>query len=298
MKKINFASIDIGGTNVRFALFKNNKIVEKFRFATDVNYYEQTLDKIIDLAKNFDVKAIALCIPGPANYEKGIILSSPNLIGWNGVNVKNYLLNNSDIEYAVFENDANVMALANHHYFKNDAKGVTQFFTISTGFGAGLIIENKIFRGSNGLGQEIAQAPLAKSKTERFHLNPYAAELFVSGTGMTLRASIVGDEIEAKDILAMYKTNSEMRKIVSGTIETLARAIAISIAFMNPNLMVFGGSVATHNYWFVEKAIEKAKKLCDTNQFNAVRFEMDKMGDDSALFGLNILIREHINSKK
>ncbi|UWV81060.1 hypothetical protein [Mycoplasmopsis cynos] len=54
---------------------------------------------------------LALCIPGPSDYENGIVLNSPNLGGaWKNFDVKQYLLKNTQIKDIVFENDANVMA--------------------------------------------------------------------------------------------------------------------------------------------------------------------------------------------
>ncbi|MXR05764.1 ROK family protein [Mycoplasma flocculare] len=293
MKKYNFAAIDIGGTNTRFAIFNNNKIIKKIKFTTDVKNYKKILDKILDLVNKYQINAIALCIPGPADYQKGIILSSPNLVGWNGINIKKYLLNNSKLEYAIFENDANAMAFANHIFYKNTKKGVTQFYTISTGFGAGLVINNKIFHGSEGFGQEIAHIPTAKTFNKKHHLNNYAAELFVSGTGMSLRAKDKNlEETEPKNIIAKYDHYKEYKQIVDDCIDTLARTISITIGILNPNLIVFGGSVAEYNFWIIQKAIEKAKLWTNKNQWKTLRFEKDAFGDDSALFGLYYLILE------
>ncbi|MXR08756.1 ROK family protein [Mesomycoplasma hyorhinis] len=293
MKKYNFATIDIGGTNTRFAIFDQDKIVKKIRFTTDVNNYKKVLDKILDLVDQYKINAIALCIPGPADYSKGIILSSPNLVGWNGINIKDYLLNNSQLEYAIFENDANAMAFANHIHFKNNKKGVTQFYTISTGFGAGLVINNKIFHGAKGFAQEIAHIPTSKTFNRKHHLNNYAAELFASGTGMSLRAQDKNLEfVDAKSIIANYDKNQNYREIVDDCIDTIARTIATTIGMLNPNLIVFGGSVAEHNYWIIEKAIKKAKLWTNQDQWNCVEFKKDVFGDDSALFGLYYLIVE------
>lgn len=293
MIKYNFATIDIGGTNTRFAIFSDNKITKKIKFATDVINYKKILDKILDLVSQYKINAIALCIPGPADYQKGIILSSPNLIGWNGINIKEYLLNNSKLEYAIFENDANAMAFANHIFYKNTKKGVTQFYTISTGFGAGLVINNKIFHGANGFGQEIAHIPTSKIFNKKHHLNNYAAELFISGTGMSLRAKDKNlEQTEPKNIIALSQEDKGYKQIVSDCIDTLARTISITIGILNPNLMVFGGSIAEYNFWIIQKAIKKAKQWTNKDQWEAIKFEKDPFGDDSALFGLYYLILE------
>ncbi|UWV94397.1 ROK family protein [Mycoplasmopsis cynos] len=68
---------------------------------------------------------------------------------WKNFDVKQYLLKNTQIKDIVFENDANVILLINHVYYKKNLNDVSQFYTISTGFGSGLIINNKIFHGNN-----------------------------------------------------------------------------------------------------------------------------------------------------
>lgn len=311
MKKNNqykFASVDVGGTNVRFALLEDHKIVFKTRFKTNPKEYHKTLDKIINLIIEHKVNALALCIPGPSDYKKGIILESPNLQGWNGKNIKKYILSKCKLEKIIFENDANVMALANHYHFKPKGGGVTQFFTISTGFGAGLIISNKIFNGSKGYAQEIATMPISVNEAKQgFHLNPFASELFVSGTGLNLRSRLEGYDLSAKEILDIYHqkelgkeiNNSQINlnvndKIVKQTIDALARTISITLAMLNPDLVVFGGPIAQSHYWLIEKAIAKAKTWTVSTQWNSVQFQKDPYGDDSALIGLNYLIESKL----
>lgn len=289
MKK--FASIDIGGTNVRFALVENSKIKKKIRFKTEQINWTKTLNKIVSLINKHEITHVALCIPGPANYEEGKILSSPNLKGWKNKDIKTFLLDRTNIEKIVFENDANVMALANHHYYKQTQKDVTQFFTISTGFGAGLIINNKVFTGSNHLGQEIARIPLGEKMDDNFHLSKFSAELFVSGTGIALRASKIKKvNMDSKFIFENFESDPELKKIINESILVLAKTIATSIGMLNPNLMVFGGSVSNNNSFFVKEAIKLAKEFCDYNQYKQVKFRFDRLKDNSALIGLNYLI--------
>lgn len=298
---LKFASIDIGGTNTRFAIFENDKIIKKIKFSTNQNDYKETLDKICNLLDEYNISGVGLCIPGPADYENGIILTSPNLQGWNGKDIKKYILENSKVLEIAFENDANVMALSNHVEFNQGERDITQFFTISTGLGAGLVINNKIFTGSKYLAQEIARAPIAPISEPGFHLPEYSLELFCSGTGFALRyEKATNIKKSTKEICEAYlaKNDSVAYKIISEGIEVLARLISISIAFVNPNLISFGGSVTEFNKWFVEEAIQRAKSWTEENQFNSVRFVFDKNGDDSALFGLNYLIKSKFAENK
>ncbi|MEE3928487.1 ROK family protein [Mycoplasmopsis ciconiae] len=295
MSKYKFASVDIGGTNTRFALIEEGKILKKIKFETNQKNYSQTLDHLISLLKEYEINALALCIPGPADYKNGIIFKSPNLSGWENLNVKQYILERHFLEAIVFENDANVMALSNHYTHLGTQNDVTQFFTVSTGLGAGLVIKNKIFTGYNYIAQEIAKIPLGNVYEEGFHLPPYSAELFASGTGIELRYKLYSNKnLKAKEIFDLYKKDPLATKIIDEGILTLAKVIATSIAFNNPSIMSFGGSVTNNNLWFVKEAINLAKNFTDIKQFEVVNFNFDQHGDDSALIGLDYLIKDTI----
>lgn len=287
------ATADIGGTNTRFALFKKNKFWSKVKFETNKNNYRETLNHIAHLCKLHKIECLALCIPGPADYDKGIVLNTPNLPGWVNKNIKKYLFKHTNLKEIITENDANVMALANHKYYKQKKSDVTQFFTVSTGLGAGLIINDQIYVGKNHLAQEIARAPLGTDEDDSFHLLPYSVELYASGTGIELRYNkLTGEKLNAKKIFALYPNNENAKKIINEGIDSLARTISTSLAFLNPSLVVFGGSVSEHNNWFIEKAIEKAKTYTIKSQYQNVKFAFDPYTDFSAVMGLYCLAKD------
>ena len=274
-------TIDIGGTNTRVALFQNMKLKWIEKFSTDTNSFlnEVKLIKNIVKTKNEEFDCIGLAAPGPADYQKGIFFDLPNMPKWQGTNFIEILQKELATEKIIADNDANLMALAHHHFFKNE-NGITQFYTISTGLGSGLIINNKIFSGYNGFAQEIAKLPTAFSKEKGKGLSEGAVELFSAGSGLETRA-----KLQAKEIFAKYKTDNNCKKIVDEGIESLANLFAISIATINPNLIVYDGSVARYNDFYVKKAIEIAKERVFDTQLKDLEFKAGKLGDDSCLYG-------------
>lgn len=69
----------------------------------------------------------------------------------------------------------------------------------------------------------------------------------------------------------------------------MANAIATSVAFVAPNLIVFDGSVARHHEFFIELAWEKAKTRMAKEHAKLIRKEMGKLNDDSALIGASYI---------
>lgn len=106
-------SIDIGGTQIRFALVSNNKVLECAEFPNNVTNYQENILKI--KAKfdewNQPVDFIGIACPGPLDTKTGQILISPNLDDWNQKNLKEEFFKVFNIKDIRVNNDTNVAAL-------------------------------------------------------------------------------------------------------------------------------------------------------------------------------------------
>ncbi|MGL4343398.1 MAG: ROK family protein [Metamycoplasmataceae bacterium] len=290
IKKItyDYAAIDIGGTNARFAIIENGEIIVKESFLTFPDNPKKTLNMLNELLTNYGIKKLGICIPGQANFETGIIALAINIPGWVNFDLRKYIQENTNVEKIIFQNDANAMAFACHKYYQKNSKDITQFFTVSTGLGAGLIVNDEIFNGYNNKAQEIAYIPTSFNKKEENHLSMGSAEYFASGSGIAKRAQkLTGDfSLTTKEIFDKFKKNGAFSEIINEGIEALGNTIAASIAFLNPNSVAFGGSVAEYNPWYIKAAIMHAKNVTYPAQFEEVTFLDNPFGDDLALFGI------------
>lgn len=256
----------------------NNMEVKKF---TTEQVFENQIRKITQTINSFGevIEAITIAAPGPADYEKGEFGHLTNIPLWEKHNIIEELKASTGVKNIICQNDANLMALAHHHHFKNQ-NGITQFFTISTGFGAGLVIDNKIFLGAYGYAQEIAMLPTSFNPEKGAGFGEGSLEYFASGAGIAKRSGLPTHEA-----FKQYETNEKAKIVIDEAIETLANTIAVFVAIINPSLLVFDGSVARNNKWYVEKAIEKAKQRAWPIQFKNLRFEFAQLEDDAALLG-------------
>lgn len=284
--------IDIGGTNTRVALMDHNyKKDDHISFNTDINNAEKTFSKIVDFINKYPkIVDVGISAPGPTDYKKGIF-GEPVNVKWKGFNFFKFIKENTHIKNIKSDNDANLMALANHKYFKRGENDVTQFFTVSTGLGAGLIINNEIWHGTNEAAQEVAALPVAWIKKSGKELSEGALELFSSGSGIKFWGTKYGFK-STKEIFLSYKTSKKVQEIINNGIETLANAIATTASLINPNLFVFDGSVARHNKWYIEKAVKLSKTRMFKDQYENVEFKISELGDDSALVGAYELLNK------
>jgi glucokinase len=77
MKK--HAVIDIGGTNSRFAIIVEDKIIFRESFATILSSPEESLKPLIALLNEHKIEFLGICLPGVANYDEGVIISGANI---------------------------------------------------------------------------------------------------------------------------------------------------------------------------------------------------------------------------
>lgn len=284
------AGIDIGGTNTRIALIDEAyEIIQRIQFPTDVNNPQATLQKIQETVQSFSVAiaGVGLSCPGPLDLKQGIILDTPNLKGgWHGLAVSKEL--SARLKVPVFlENDANLACLAEAVLGQGKDYSYVQFLTISTGLGSGLVINKKIYQGAHGFAHEIANIPLWRNGPSHGSIYPGGVEAICSGTAITTRAKKAGLDVEhAGDVYSLAcSQNQTAIDIMEDAKEYLANTIAIIYAFVDPEIVILGGSVAIKIPGFVEDVEQRVKTKVYPNIQPLVKVVKTDLSEDSGLLG-------------
>lgn len=284
------AGIDIGGTNTRIALIDEAyEIIQRIQFPTDVNNPQATLQKIQETVQSFSVAiaGVGLSCPGPLDLKQGIILDTPNLKGgWHGLAVSKEL--SARLKVPVFlENDANLACLAEAVLGQGKDYSYVQFLTISTGLGSGLVIDKKIYQGAHGFAHEIANIPLWRNGPSHGSIYPGGVEAICSGTAITTRAKKAGLDVEhASDVYSLAcSQNQTAIDIMEDAKEYLANTIAIIYAFVDPEIVILGGSVAIKIPGFVEDVEQRVKTKVYPNIQPLVKVVKTNLSEDSGLLG-------------
>ena len=284
------AGIDIGGTNTRIALIDEAyEIIQRIQFPTDVNNPHATLQKIQETVQSFSVAiaGVGLSCPGPLDLKQGIILDTPNLKGgWHGLAVSKEL--SARLKVPVFlENDANLACLAEAVLGQGKDYSYVQFLTIYTGLGSGLVIDKKIYQGAHGFAHEIANIPLWRNGPSHGSIYPGGVEAICSGTAITTRAKKAGLDVEhAGDVYSLAcSQNQTAIDIMEDAKEYLANTIAIIYAFVDPEIVILGGSVAIKIPGFVEDVEQRVKTKVYPNIQPLVKVVKTNLSEDSGLLG-------------
>lgn len=288
--------IDVGGTNTRVALINDEyKIVERVQFSTDTQNPQVTLEKINNVIKGFGqkIEGIGISCPGPLDLIHGIILETPNLPGWHYFHLTEELQNITGIKVQL-QNDANLAGLAEAVIGAGAGKSHVQFLTISTGVGAGFCIDGKIYQGSKGFAQEVANCIVWKNGPFHGVLKSGSIESIASGTAITTRAKNLGLEVvHAGDVYDLAQEGNELAiQIMEDAYEYLSNFISILYGVLDPDLFVLSGSVALKIPGFIEEIEKRVKeKVFDALKDN-IKIVPAALGEDCGLIGAACLAFE------
>ena len=252
----NILGLDIGGTKTAVVLGdRRGCIHERVEFPTRTERgFEATFaelcssaDQIRSRAERGDrtPDAISVSIGGPLNVRDGIVLSPPNLPGWDAIPLVDLLKERFDLPVHI-EHDGNAGALAEWYF--GAARGASNaiFLTMGTGFGAGLILNGGLYRGTTGLAGEVGHIRMADDGPTAFGKTG-SWEAFCSGTGIARLAALRFPErwsastVSAREIgdLALAG-DPDALAVLGESSRYLGRGLAILLDLLNPEIIVIG----------------------------------------------------------
>ncbi len=261
---------DIGGTKCAVITAKcdgdNITLLKKAVCPTDLNVTpEEMINKLIDMADGIlteKPEKIGISCGGPLDSQKGIILSPPNLKGWDNVPIVEILKNRYGVSVNL-QNDANACALAEWKFGAGKGSENMIFLTFGTGLGAGLILNGKLYTGANDNAGEVGHIRLSENGPIGYGKNG-SFEGFCSGGGIAqlgftlalekaktgefplyFKEGMTANEVTAKSIAdAALKGDKTALKVYETSGEYLGKGLSILIDILNPEIVVIGSIFA------------------------------------------------------
>ncbi len=233
MKQQTVVGVDLGGTNVRAGkIFGEKMTAFRTRRISARGSGELVLSQVCEtIAAVFDrrVSAIGIGVPSLVDVVKGIVYTVGNIPSWREVPLKEILEQQFSVPVHV-NNDANCFALGEYHFGAGRGCRNMVGMILGTGLGAGIIINGKLYGGSNCGAGEIGKIPFRKHTVESYCSGQFFRQHFgLDGADLHARARH-GDR-EAKEMFAAYG-------------DQLAQALMIALYAYDPEMVVLGGSVS------------------------------------------------------
>ena len=264
--------IDIGGTKCALSIGDCSgdkvRILHREEFRTKGLTWRQVLDefeKRIDAqssTSNFQLASIGISCGGPLDSTKGVILSPPNLPGWDNVPVVEFFSTRYGVPVHL-QNDANACAYAEWKFGAGRGTKNMVFMTFGTGLGAGIIIDGKLYSGTNDNAGEIGHIRLAPTGPVGYN-KAGSAEGFCSGAGMTKLAFIRAKE-QGIDLPEDFSTEELFRRIDEGdafclsvfkeSAAHLGMILSYVVDILNPEVIVLGGVFMRQQERFMKEIV-------------------------------------------
>lgn len=286
---------DIGGTKCAVSLgeFKNQeiKLLDRYQVWTKdspTDTFDELAPVINKWSKKFGAKRVGVACGGPLDSKNGIIISTPNLSrDWHNFEIVTYIKSRFGLN-AKLENDANASAIAEWKFGAGKGTKNLVFMTFGSGLGAGLILDGKLYSGTNGNAGEIGHIRLKKDGPVGYN-KMGSAEGFCSGNGIKRLAQIRAEErsvsldssITTKIIFEKAKQGNEFYlSVVRESAENFAKVISILIDLFNPEAIITGG-VFMRNYDLFMEIIEPiVEKEALTDAYKVCKILPAKIGEN------------------
>ena len=255
---------DIGGTKCAVSLGEvaegNIRVLHRQETPT-LETPQKTLSILApfvkEWVKEYAVTKAGISCGGPLDSNRGLIVSTPNLpTGWHGFYIVEYVKTEFGLA-AKLQNDANACAVAEWKFGAGQGTQNMVFFTFGTGLGAGLILDGKLYAGTNDNAGEAGHIRLAKKGPIGFG-GAGSFEGFCSGAGITRLAKIMAarckkipdciekmggmDEITTKKLaIAAFEGDKFAKRVFAKSGEMLGKGLSIIVDILNPEKIVIGG---------------------------------------------------------
>lgn len=272
-----YIGIDIGGTKCAVVSSSGDgTIKKKIRFATENK--DQALKQILEAVEALGpATAIGISCGGPLDEEKGIILSPPNLPGWDRVEIVDMLKERFSVPVKI-RNDANACALAEWRFGAGKGYDNVIFLTCGTGFGGGLILNGRLYAGSTGNAGEIGHVRLSDHGPAGYG-KIGSVEGFCSGTGIREAGRMLAREALQRGETPLFLQSKNLETFDTADLaeaarrgdqtagdvfalcgRMLGRSLAILCDILDPQVIIIGSVYARCRDLLEQPTLHELKK--------------------------------------
>jgi glucokinase len=287
--------LDIGGTKTAIVRGdRSGRIHDRVQFATRTERgFGATFDELCESVRRvFDhaeqagaaIEAISVSIGGPMDVASGVIKSPPNLPGWDDIPLKQMLTDRFGLPVHV-EHDGNAGALAEWYFGAAHGAQNVIFLTMGTGFGGGLILGGRLYRGTCSLAGEVGHVRLAEEGPLAFGKSG-SWEGLCGGAGIARRAAQRHPgrwregRVTTRELAEVALAgDTDARALFADVGRDVGRGLAILIDILNPEVIVIGSLAVRLGELVLAPAREEAEREALPDAFAACRIVPAALGE-------------------
>lgn len=270
--------VDIGGTNLRAGIELEGQIIEKS--VMPLHHKESlaaTMGQLIGLLAplvSYPVSGIGIGVPSVVDIERGIVYNAVNIPSWERVELKTIL--EKEFRLPVFvNNDVNCFTLGEHRYGLAQSYSSVVGLTIGTGLGAGIVINNQLYAGSNCGAGEIGLLPYLDSTLEFYSCSSFFEEVH----GLSARKA---EELARKGDTHSLRIWAEFGVHLGFVIKAVLYAY-------DPEIILIGGSISKGYPFFRNSLRESLGNFAFPETVKRLKILLSQ-NEDIALLGAAALV--------
>ena len=316
MSKHRVVAVDLGGTNIRAALCGDDGLICKRtrRPTCPEQGFEAVIARLVESVQAVlpgpaegEAIAVGVASPGPLDPYTGTVLYAANL-RWSDVPLRDLLNQRLGLPVCV-GNDANLAALGEQRYGAGRGVRDLAYVTISTGIGAGVILDDRLILGHRGMATEVGHmvmdcdGPLdpagVPGSLEGYAAGPAIARIAqeqLAAGRPSLMGELVGSNIGALTAREVVEAAERGDPLAREVIARVARIIGLGLVnllhLFDPALIVIGGSVGLASDFLLDVARETIQRHA-MPPYRGVPLVRAHLGDDGALLGAAALAWQH-----
>jgi glucokinase len=301
-------AMDIGGTNIRFALVTaDGNIIDRFqspcRIGEGLNTFLAGVQASIEAmqksaaASEQSIVTVSAGVPGLIDLG-GTVISSVNLKPLNGLNLRSWLESSACLP-SVILNDANAAAAAELNYGAGKPYRSFLHLTLGTGVGSGLVLDGKLWTGCDGVAAEYGHTTVEPEGQLCQCGNHGCLEQYASATAIARMAreklrrgekSILSgapfDVFDASDVASAADQGDPLAIQCFNTAgRCLGIAVASAVNLLNLEAIIMGGGVA-ESFHLLEPVIRKEIELrAFSVPGSRVKVIKGELGDNAGILG-------------
>jgi glucokinase-like ROK family protein len=263
--------VDMGATSIDIALANfQGKILKRYSQAIDVHQGpDEIMPLIISQTKRMAAEqgipverilAFGMGVPAPIEYATGIVVRASNVRGWDNYSIPETIQAYFPHAMVRVDNDANMMALGELRFGAGKPHKHFILVKVGTGIGAGVVINGKIYHGSNGSAGDIGHISIDRQGEVCACGNTGCLEVMSAGPAITRRALKAVEagrspimqhllastgSLSPKEVgMAAFQGDSAAIEIIQESGRLVGEALSNIVNFFNPSLIIISGGVS------------------------------------------------------
>ena len=249
-----------------------------------------------------EVIGVGMALSGPIDHDRGAVRPTAILPGWEGLAVAAEMRQRLGDLPVHLDNDANLGALAEVTLGAARNARNALYVMVSSGIGAGLIIEGRPYRGGGGMAGEIGHVLVDETGPICRCGNRGCLETYISGPALTelLRRSR-GDVLSVTDIVRLaHGGDAGCQRAIADAGRVLGRAVAAICNVLNPDTIVVGGDLGEAGDLLLDPMREAVGRYAIAPAAEDARVVAGVLGERAQVLGalaLALLQSEHLAAR-